>query len=142
MQTRIKISSRLKGNKNFAGHTFTEKTKRLLARKTKAWWKKHKIRPNGNPKLNVEKCHARILKEMVEFSRNGYRCVPTGGKVGTDFIAIKNDKVVAVEVEFRQNGPNYSKYDLKNRKYFDDVIWIVRKYERFRVRKSRLLTKK
>ena len=41
-----------------------------------------------------------------------------------DFIAIKDNKVFAVEVEY--NKPRYEKYTDDIRKYYDDVIWILR----------------
>ena len=69
--------------------------------------------------------HERIIAEIKEFEKQGFRCVPTGGKVRPDFIAIKDNKVFAVEVEYGR--PNYSKYTDAMKMYVDDVIWILRK---------------
>lgn len=67
----------------------------------------------------------RIKEEMIELEKQGFRCVPVGGKVRPDIIGIKDGKVFAIEVEYRKS-PNYSKYDGDNRKYFDDIMWINR----------------
>ncbi len=65
----------------------------------------------------------RIKEEMIELEKQGFRCVPVGGKVRPDIIGIKDGKVYAIEVEYKQS-PNYLKYNGENRKYFDDIIWI------------------
>ena len=83
---------------------------------------------------NIIKVNDRILKEIKEYQENGYRCVPTGGKVRPDFIAIKEGKVLAVEVEYGSN-PNYSKYTEKDRLFFDDVVWIIRRRKGYDVSK-------
>jgi hypothetical protein len=70
--------------------------------------------------------YQRILDEIREFEKQGYKCVPTDHRVRPDFIAVKNDKIYAVEVEYGK--PRYSKYhDQEIMKYIDDVIWLVRK---------------
>lgn len=75
--------------------------------------------------LGTQTVHARIIQEIKEFEAQGYRCVPVGGKVRPDFIAIKDNKVLAVEVE--HGRPNYAKYDEEMRSYVDDVVWLLRK---------------
>ena len=55
----------------------------------------------------------------------GFRAVPVGWSVIPDIIAIKDDKVYAVEVQYGK--PNYAKYTDEIRKYYDDIIWILRK---------------
>ena len=79
-------------------------------------------------KMNIEKVNERKLKEIKEFENQGFRCIPTGGKVRPDFIAIKDNKVFAVEVEY--DIPNYSKYTKEAKLFFDDIIWIFRKRDK------------
>lgn len=74
----------------------------------------------------IQKAQERIIEEIKEFEKQGFRCVPTGGKVIPDFIAIKDNKVYAVEVEYGRH-PNYSKYTDEVKSYVDDVIWILKK---------------
>lgn len=116
-ETRKKLSIAHKGNKSRTGQhwKWSRKVKKKIGM------------ANKGKKDNIEKCHKRIIKEMNIFIENGYRCVPTGGKVRPDFIAIKNGKVSAVEVEYSQNKPRYEKYNKEAKSYFDDVIWILRK---------------
>lgn len=66
----------------------------------------------------------RINAEIPILEQQGFRCIPIG-KVIPDIIAIKDGKVYAVEVEY--GIPNYKKYDDETRKYFDDIIWLLRK---------------
>lgn len=75
----------------------------------------------------VKKAFARIEAEVAELEKQGFRCIPIT-RVIPDIIAIKEGKVYAVEVEYKT--PNYDKYtdEVKNR--FDDVIWILRKFNR------------
>ena len=68
--------------------------------------------------------YERILKEVVELEKQGFRCIPIG-KVVPDIIGIKDGKVFAIEVEYHQ--PHYEKYTDDIRKYFDDIIWIIKK---------------
>ena len=66
-----------------------------------------------------------ILEEIADFEKQGYRCIPTGlVKLPTpDFIAIKSDKVFAVEVEFgRLQLDRYADVTCYN-----DIIWIKRR---------------
>jgi|SRR3989338_3760753 len=52
----------------------------------------------------------RIKDEIIELERQGFRCVPVGGKVRPDIIAIKDGKIYAVEVEYKKR-PDYAKYN-------------------------------
>ena len=67
----------------------------------------------------------RILQEIPELEKQGFRCIPIG-KVVPDIIGIKHNKVYAIEIDYTYK-PNYAKYSNEIRKYFDDVIWILRK---------------
>lgn len=68
-------------------------------------------------------CYQRILEETKELEKQGFRCIPIG-KVIPDIIAIKDNKIFAIEVEYQR--PNYNKYTDDVRKYFDDIIWLIR----------------
>jgi hypothetical protein len=75
--------------------------------------------------IGVDKSFERIINESKKLKRKGYRVIPIG-KVIPDIIAIKNNKVYAIEVEFGR--PNYSKYDKNNyKKYFDEIKWIIKR---------------
>ncbi len=66
--------------------------------------------------------HKRILQEIPELEKQGFKCIPIT-KVIPDIVAIKDNKVFAIEVEYQK--PNYDKYtDIK---HYDDIIWILRK---------------
>ena len=69
-----------------------------------------------------------ILEEIANFEEQGYRCIPTGlVKLPTpDFIAIKDNRVFAVEVEFgRLQLDRYAGITCYN-----DIIWVKRKRTR------------
>ena len=74
----------------------------------------------GHRKLTLH--HERILQEIPELEKQGFRCVPNT-KIIPDIIAIKDNKVYAIEVEYQK--PDYNKYT--NCKLYDDIIWIVKK---------------
>lgn len=77
-------------------------------------------------KANAIKGWIRILKEIPELEKQGFRCIPIT-KVIPDIIAIKDGKVYAIEIEYGSK-PDYAKYDKNNyRDYFEDIIWILRK---------------
>lgn len=91
------------------------KKKMSLARKTKGL---------GIGNNYSELAYERILSEIPELEKQGFKCIPIG-KVVPDIIAIKDGKVYAIEVE--RGKPNYSKYDKDNyKKMFEDIIWILR----------------
>lgn len=144
LETRIKMR---KNHKGTLGFHHSEETKKKISEKTKERMKspiiRQKIRDallgrimplNQREKIskNLKGRHIQevnfknILSEIPELEKQGFRCIPIG-KVIPDIIAIKNNKVYAIEVE-RSNSPRYSKYDNKDHtKYYDDIIWILRK---------------
>jgi len=103
---------------------FIEKTRARMMGNKYALGKKWKCK-NGKIGIDcIEVCNERILKEIPELEKQGFRCIPIGGKVRPDIIAIKDNKVFAVEVEYKK--PNYSKYTDDAKKYYDDIIWIIK----------------
>lgn len=66
--------------------------------------------------------YERILEEIPALEKEGYRCIPIG-KIIPDIIAIRDGKIIAIEVEYTKN-PRYEKY--KYQKIYDDVIWILK----------------
>lgn len=73
-----------------------------------------------------------IHPEMKKYEKNGFRCIPVGHyKVVPDFIAIKNGKVFAVEIEHGRSpseffiSSNPRKYE--GVPYYDSVFWINKK---------------
>ena len=79
---------------------------------------KQKMR--GKPRLILH--HERILQEIPELEKQGFRCIPNT-KIIPDIIAIKDNKVYAIEVEYQK--PDYNKYT--DCKLYDDIIWVIRK---------------
>ena len=75
----------------------------------------------------VKKAFARIEAEIPELEKQGFRCIPMTD-VLPDIIAIKDGKVYAIEVEY--GNPNYSKYTELVKSRYDDVIWILRKFNK------------
>ena len=66
----------------------------------------------------------RIEVEAKKLEQQGFRVIPITRAV-PDIIAIKDGKVFAIEVEY-SNHPNYSKYTDDVRKYYDDIVWILK----------------
>jgi hypothetical protein len=90
--------------------------------KMKEKWKNPEFREKmSERRFNI--VWQRILKEIPELEKQGFRCIPIG-KVIPDIIAFKDGKVFAIEVEY--GNPKYDKYDEETRRYFDDIIWIIR----------------
>lgn len=84
---------------------------------------KRRLSSVGRTQLNtVQLAYAKILKEIPELERQGFRCIPIG-KIIPDIVAIKDGKIYAIEVEYSRR-PKYSKYD--GQSIFDDVMWILR----------------
>jgi len=71
--------------------------------------------------------HRDVIPEMDRWWEDGWRVIPVD-KVRPDFIAIRDGKVVAVEVESPQKNrpmPVYEKYDYSDcRKHYDEVVWV------------------
>lgn len=140
-----------KGLKSMLGKHHTQKTKDKISetrkrriREGKITYKvknhtkeaRERMRLSWKNVRKNEKEWKRIMKEMKEFEKKGFRCIPIGHRVIPDIIAIKDNKVFAVEVEYGK--PNYEKYTDLNH-YYDDIIWIVRKESHY---KSKYKTKK
>lgn len=60
-----------------------------------------------------------VNEEIKKFEDQSFKCVSLE-HLHPDFLACKDGKIYAVEVEF--GDPNYDKYN--NIKFFDDIIWI------------------
>lgn len=114
IEWRRKIGEAMKGNTYALGNKLTVEQRQKISAYMKG--KKH---------VNRALTNQRILDECEELRRQGFRAVPTGGHVIPDIVAIKDNKVYAVEVEYGK--PNYNKYTGKEGKYFDDIIWVLRK---------------
>lgn len=113
-----KIGRASLGNKYALGNKLTEVQKAKIS-----------VYMKGKRHVNHAVTNQRILDECEELKRQGFRAVPTGGHVIPDIVAIKDNKVYAVEVEYGK--PNYNKYLGKEGGYYDDVIWIIRKKRKF-----------
>ena len=133
------LGSKDKKPRNGSGkYSKTEEHRRKISNTMKnvrksvpSWNKGKKIgdvsRFYGIHRSAVNKAFARIEAEIPELEKQGFRCIPMT-HVFPDIIAIKDNKVYAIEVEY--NDPNYAKYTdaIKNR--FDDIIWILRKFNK------------
>ena len=112
----------------------TDKRLKLVSEKVSATLKrKYKtgelINPNKGKKIpyRVRKgqkiadiSHEESIKqEIVEYKNQGFRCINLSS-TRPDFIAIKDNKVYAVEIEF--HTPHYNKYN--ESEIYDDIIWI------------------
>ena len=109
-----------KEKQSFYGHKHTAKTIKKISNSIKNLKDFH---PN-------DKHFERILKEIPELEKQGFKCIPIGKPI-PDIIGLKNGKVYAIEVQYYQRSNskiNYLKYNDDTKKYFDDVIWILRKY--------------
>lgn len=105
-----------------------EETKKKL----KAYGETRRVpkRPKGS-NFHLKHFKDDILPEMEKWRKKGYRTIPTSNFIlMPDFIAIKNDKVMAVEVE-KSKKPNYKKYD--KQEIFDDVTWVLKHRKKPRI---------
>ena len=126
-----------KGQSGFKGRHHSEKSKAIFSVNSKGNKHRFGIPQSDEAKKKISQymkgrrhqnralTNQRILDECAELERQGFRAVPTGGHVIPDIVAIKDNKIYAVEVEYGK--PNYNKYSGKEGKYFDDIIWILRK---------------
>jgi len=94
-----------------------EKKTKIITKMTET----RKLKPWNAQLINYE----RIEKEIPKLEKQGFRCIPIG-KVIPDIVAIKDNKLYAIEIEYGNNKIRYDKYDKIKYKY-DDVIWILRK---------------
>ena len=111
------------------GKKLSEETKRKIGLASigrKLWNVGKKYTPELRKKISEASfnVYEKILKEIPKLEEQGFRCVPIG-KVVPDIIAIKDNKIFAIEVEY--SDPNYKKYTEEIRQYYDDIIWILRK---------------
>lgn len=133
-----KEETKQKVSKMFKGQHHSPKTE---FKKGQASWNKGKSYKNGDYKIDAEKlklrannfknatdkpsnvAYQRALEQCEILKEQGFRVIPIG-RVIPDIIAIKDNKVYAVEIEY--NTPNYDKYN-KVPGLFDDIIWILKK---------------
>lgn len=99
---------------------------------------KRRISEGGKGKHKGHKNHLvlwkRILDEAKIWEDKGYRVIPIT-QVIPDIIAIKDNKVIAIELEIKNaDNPNFTKYDNGFRKYFDEVIWVIKKITRSKIK--------
>ena len=109
-----KIGEKSRGRTYKWDHPMSEDGKRKIS-----------LAMKGKKNVNHKLKNQRILKECKELEKQGFRAVPTGWKVIPDIIAIKDNKIFAVEVEYGK--PNYKKYTDEIRLQYDDIIWIIKK---------------
>ncbi len=77
-----------------------------------------------------------ILPEMKRYEENGFRCIPVGHyKVTPDFIALKDNKVIAVEIEHGRTPSEMYQWSPKDKyngiPYYDNVVWIEKAAEKY-----------
>lgn len=111
---RRKLGQASLGNHYRAGKTLTDDHKKKIS-----------AYMNGKKHADHSVTVKRILEECAELERQGFRAIPVGWRIIPDIIAIKDNKVFAVEVEYGK--PNYSKYTPEIQAFYDDVIWLIRK---------------
>jgi hypothetical protein len=103
------------------------------SRRMKEMWKDQSYRSKVLEHLKphrgdtTSRHNEKILKVVNELSAKGYRCIPIHKK-RPDIIALKDGKVYAVEVTHAL--PMHNKWDETDKKYYDDIIWIVVKHKR------------
>ncbi len=73
-------------------------------------------------RIGIQKIHAEEIKKQAKIlTKQGYKCVLPDFQPRPDIIAIKNNKVYAVEIEF--GIPKVEKYN--NTNIYDDIWWII-----------------
>lgn len=121
VETKLKMSKAHKGR--IHNKEWVQKVANAIRGRKHSEESKQKM--SNSAKILFQRTYTRILQEIPELEKQGFRCVPIG-KVVPDIIAIKNNKLYAIEIEYSE--PKYEKYDKNNYKnYFDDVIWIIKK---------------
>jgi len=115
-ESKQKISQSLKGR------IFTKEHKEKLSKSLKG-----KLKSEETKKIFKERpLHTKYVKEEINnLKLQGFRVIDIDRGIRPDLIAIKNNKIFAVEIEL--NHPNYNKYT--NNLDYDDVIWILKKKE-------------
>jgi len=118
-------------------YKWTEESKQKLSktttgRKLNDTWKQNmSLASKGKKKSELHKkamserpLHKKyITKQCNQLKQQGFRVIPLDGvyRIRPDIIAIKENKVYAVEVE--GGKPNYKKY--ANIPFYDDIIWVL-----------------
>jgi hypothetical protein len=89
----------------------------------------HKKGERSTSRLYHHSVH--VLPHMEEFRKNGYRVIPMV-QVIPDFIAMKDGKVIAVEVESvgTVRLGKQGKYEKMSEQFYDDVVWITKPTKR------------
>lgn len=129
-ETRRKISNSIKGENHHAfGTHLSEETRKKISigiRKSFTEEIRRKMSTKAMGRQSYKIGYENILKEIPELEKQGFRCIPIG-KVIPDIVAVKDNKVYAIEIE--RGIPDYKKYTDEIRSYYDDIIWILRKKE-------------
>ncbi len=109
VKDRISLNNRGKKHGRNKGWVMSEATKaklRIIAKESK----------------NIEE--RRVKEEAKLLEKEGYRCVVLT-KCMPDIIALKDGKLIAVEVEYSYY-PNYKKYTPEIKGQYDEVKWIIK----------------
>lgn len=124
-----KYAKKLKGRKITWGDkisiTKTGKTVPKLSEKLRGRKQPKKLNIKRSKTLKrhqkdfLEEHKQTLFSELKNLEKQGYKCIPIV-KPLPDIIAIKDNKVFAIEVEFGKIEPK--RYDGVT--YFDDIIWI------------------
>lgn len=107
------------------GHKASEKTKE---KQRNSWTleKRKKARTRQLKYVGKEsssfKHYQLILEQAEKLKRQGFIVIPLT-KVIPDIIALKGNKIIAVEVH-NTGRPNYSKYTKDIKQFYDKVMWI------------------
>jgi len=112
---------------------YSEKFRKKRSEISKKLWQDPEYRAkqaNIRREGRGDKRHKRmILDEKEKLENQGFRVLLPDQKPIPDMIAIKGDKVYAVEVEsYGKGSPDYEKYDVPHG--FDDVIWIIKEEDK------------
>jgi len=71
-----------------------------------------------------------ILPVAKKYEKEGYRIIPIGIAI-PDIIAIKDNQVIAIEVENKlPRKRKITKYSEKLKSYYDDIVWVYPKKEK------------
>jgi hypothetical protein len=118
-ERRTKQSERLKG----VSFTLEHKERISRALKDKPFSKRHRKNlsiAKRNIVSNGPQHHAEISKNIEKFREDGFMCVRIDRRPLPDFIAIKDNRAFAIEVE--GGHMNFKKY--MNPHDYADIIWI------------------
>lgn len=116
-----------KGNKLGTSYRPTEAHKRKLSKlhKNKVISETTKTKISKTVRKRMPEVFNLIEIEAKKLESQGYRVIPITHVI-PDIIAIKDNKVYAIEVESGKTKPNYAKYTDKIKKRFDDIVWIIK----------------